>query len=54
MDEHLTTSYRPDMEYVDGMLVERGMPTGLHSLFHAMLAEYFRSQRKLADELNET
>jgi hypothetical protein len=27
VDEYLTSSYRPDMEYVDGVLVKRGEPT---------------------------
>ena len=41
VDEYLNTSYSPDVEYVDGVLVERGMPTSLHSIFQAMLAAYF-------------
>ena len=46
VDEYLNTSYNPDVEYVDGVLVERSMPTGLDGLFQALLAEYFRMQRK--------
>lgn len=42
VDEYLNSSYRPDVEYVDGVLVERGMPTVLHSLLQQILSEYFR------------
>jgi Uma2 family endonuclease len=34
------------VEYIDGVLVERSVPTGLHSYFQALLAEYFRMHRK--------
>jgi Uma2 family endonuclease len=46
VDEYLNTRYRPDVEYVDGELVEREMPTPLHGAFQALLAEYFRARRK--------
>jgi Uma2 family endonuclease len=46
VDEYLNSSYHPDVEYVDGLLVERGMPTVLHGLFQALLAGYFRMYRK--------
>jgi len=39
-DEYLNSSYRPDMEYVDGALVERGVPTGSHGLLQHILAVY--------------
>jgi Uma2 family endonuclease len=32
VEEYLNTSYHPDMEYVDGTLVERSMGDWLHSL----------------------
>ena len=32
VDEYLNSSYSPDKEYVDGVLVERGMSTIAHSL----------------------
>jgi len=41
VDEYLNSSYRPDMEYVDGVLVERGMPTIAHSLLQTILIRYF-------------
>ncbi|MBV8820848.1 MAG: Uma2 family endonuclease [Acidobacteriaceae bacterium] len=41
VDEYLKTSYRPDMEFVDGVLVERGMPTIPHSRLQAILIRYF-------------
>jgi Uma2 family endonuclease len=40
-DEYLNSSYRPDMEYVDGVLVERGVPTGSHGLLQHILGVYF-------------
>jgi Uma2 family endonuclease len=45
-DEYLNSGYHPDMEYVDGALVERDVPTISHSLLQAMLSEYFRRFRK--------
>src|ERR1700722_14613305 len=45
-DEYLTAGYHPDMEYVDGVLVERDVPTITHSLLQAILSEYFRKYRK--------
>src|SRR5271157_116230 len=41
VDEYLNSSYRPDMEYVDGVLVERGMPTIAHSLLQMILIQHF-------------
>jgi Uma2 family endonuclease len=41
VDEYLNSSYRPDMEYVDGVLVERGMPTIAHSLLQRVLIRHF-------------
>jgi Uma2 family endonuclease len=41
VDEYLNSSYRPDMEYVDGVLVERGMPTIAHSLLQKILIQRF-------------
>ena len=40
-DEYLNSSYRPDMEYVHGVLVERSMPTIAHSLLQMLLIQYF-------------
>jgi Uma2 family endonuclease len=41
VDEYLNTSYEHDMEYVDGVLVERGMPTIAHSLLQRLLLLWF-------------
>jgi Uma2 family endonuclease len=35
VDEYLSTSYDPDVEYVDGVLVERNMGDWLHSLIQS-------------------
>jgi Uma2 family endonuclease len=35
VDEYLNTSYDPDVEYVDGVLVERNMGDWLHSLIQS-------------------
>ena len=40
-EEYLNSSYRPDMEYVEGVLVERGMPTIAHSILQMILIQYF-------------
>jgi Uma2 family endonuclease len=45
-EEYLNSSYHPDMEYVDGVLVERGMPTIAHSLLQMILIEHFVRYRK--------
>jgi Uma2 family endonuclease len=41
VDEYLNTSYEPDLEYVDGVLVERGMPTIAHNLLEQILLFWF-------------
>ena len=46
VDEYLNSSYRPDLEYVDGALVERGLATIAHGLFQIILGSYFRIYRK--------
>lgn len=43
VDEYLSTAYEPDVEFVDGALVERGVPTAFHALLQAILAAHFRS-----------
>jgi Uma2 family endonuclease len=40
VDEYLNSSYRPDMEYVDGVLVERSAATVPHSLLQHLLEIY--------------
>lgn len=46
VDEYLKSSYRPDLEYVDGCLVERSVPTYLHSILQAILVAYFRQYER--------
>lgn len=41
VEEYLITSYEPDMEYVDGVLVERGEHTVPHNLLDKMLLFWF-------------
>jgi Uma2 family endonuclease len=41
VDEYLNTSYHPDVEYVDGVLVEKGMPTVAHNLLEQVLLFWF-------------
>jgi Uma2 family endonuclease len=44
-DEYLTSSYHPDMEFVDGALVERGVPTISHGLLQHVLCVYLDAFR---------
>ena len=46
VEEYLTTSYRPDMEFVDGVLLERNVGTQRHGLLQSILASYLRQYRK--------
>lgn len=46
VDQYLNASYHPDVEYVDGVLIERGMPSHLHGIFQALLAAYFHTYRR--------
>lgn len=46
VDEYLNTSYSPDVEFVDGQLVEKGTPTRFHQLLSAILLEWFRRYEK--------
>ena len=46
VEEYLSSSYRPDLEYVDGVLVERGMPTIAHSLLQMILIQYLARYQK--------
>ena len=41
VDEYLNTTWEHDMEYVDGVLVERGMPTIPHSLLQKLILLWF-------------
>jgi len=46
VEEYLRTSYRPDREYRDGVLVERNVGKKSHAELQAALAQYVRSRRK--------
>jgi Uma2 family endonuclease len=46
LEEYLRTSYSPDMEYRDGVLVERNVGDERHSFLQAMLALYVGNRRK--------
>jgi Uma2 family endonuclease len=46
LDEYLNTSYEPDMEFVDGMLVERNVGTQRHSLLQGFVVSYLHQYRK--------
>ena len=41
LDEYLNTSYEPDVEFVDGVLVARNVGTGIHSWLESRLVLYF-------------
>jgi len=46
VDEYLNSNYHPDVEYVEGVLVERGMPTFVHGLLQLIIGAHFRQYRK--------
>jgi Uma2 family endonuclease len=46
-EEYLRTSYEPDCEFEDGILIERNVGTEKHSWLQAALAAYFFRRRKL-------
>lgn len=46
IDEYLTTSYRPDWEYVDGVVVERNVGERDHSRVETDLSTYFNVRRE--------
>ena len=41
LEEYLHTSYEPDAEYVNGVLVRRNVGTKLHSRLQALVVAYF-------------
>ena len=45
-EEYLHTSYEPECEFEDGVLIERNVGTDRHSELQAMLAAYFIRHRK--------
>jgi Uma2 family endonuclease len=46
LEEYLSTSYSPDREYRDGVVLERNLGTKSHSLLQIALGAYFRRRRK--------
>ena len=46
VEEYLNTSYEQDMEFVDGALIERGMPTPAGGTLQAIISEHLRKHRK--------
>ena len=41
VDEYLESGYQPDKEYVDGVLIDRAMPTFAHGVLQMLLIQYF-------------
>jgi Uma2 family endonuclease len=46
VEEYLETCYRPDREYIDGVVVERNVGEDDHSGFQISLGAYFYNRRK--------
>ncbi len=46
LEDYLRTSYSPDMEYRDGMLVERNVGEERHAFLQTALASYLHQRRK--------
>ena len=44
--EYLTTSYQPDCEFEDGILIERNVGTEAHSWMQAALAAFIFRRRR--------
>lgn len=41
LEEYLHTTYEHDVEYVDGVLVERSLPTYIHGILQMLLGAWF-------------
>jgi Uma2 family endonuclease len=46
VEEYLSTSYEPDREYIDGVLVERNVGEHDHSLVQTALGAFFHARRR--------
>ncbi|HTP30721.1 MAG TPA: Uma2 family endonuclease [Candidatus Acidoferrales bacterium] len=46
VDDYLNTSYSPDREYRDGVLLERNVGDKAHSLLQGLLVSYLNRRRK--------
>jgi Uma2 family endonuclease len=40
VDDYLNSSYHPDREYVDGVLIERAIPTPAHAALQMIIGAY--------------
>ncbi len=45
LEEYLQTSYRPDVEYIDGVLKEKPVPEYFHGVLQVILGMWFRQHR---------
>jgi Uma2 family endonuclease len=46
LDEYLNTSYAPDMEFVDSVLVRRNVGAQLHGMLQIIVGVFFAQYRK--------
>ena len=46
LEEYLATSYSPDREYRDGVVLERNLGTRSHALLQTALGAYFHRRRR--------
>jgi len=46
LDEYLNTSYEPDREFIDGVLVERNVGSQTHSMLQVIVAAFLREFRQ--------
>src|SRR5579863_311388 len=46
VEEYLSTSYRPDCDYIDGVIVERNLGESDHGILQTLLGSYFVARRK--------
>src|SRR5215467_3994062 len=46
LEEYLNSSYEPDRDYVDGVLVERNVGTQRHGILQATVTVFFSQYRK--------
>ena len=54
VSEYLSTSYRPDRDYIDGVVLERNLGEKSHSKLQAEIASFFIVRRKLWGTLTLT
>jgi Uma2 family endonuclease len=46
VEEYLESGYQPDKEYVNGVLIDRAMPTFAHGVLQMLLIQYFAEFRE--------